>query len=160
MGILLVWALAYEIWINPAGVVDQWLTTLTTQVSVGIMKTGGLDIAYSAWEKGQAIYIDGNKMLRIGHNCNGLILWVIFIAFLVGFPGRWKNKFWFIPAGIVVIFLANVGRVIALILIRMWQPGWLDFNHKYTFTLFVYGIIFLLWFIWAKRSLQNDHIEK
>ncbi len=118
-GILLVWALSYEIWISPAGTVDQMLTEFTAYISVGILKAGGQDIVYSPWDKGMVIFIEGDRMLRIGHNCNGLILWVIFIAFLLGFPGKWKDKLWFIPLGILVIFAANAGRVISLILIRM-----------------------------------------
>lgn len=87
----------------------------------------------------------------VGDECNGFKLFSIFAIFVMAFPGPWKTKLWFIPMGLVLIQLANIIRVVALLWIYYKSPAWLDFNHKYTFTVFVYSIIFLLWLWWAKK---------
>jgi exosortase/archaeosortase family protein len=87
----------------------------------------------------------------IGDACNGFKLFSIFTIFIIAYPGPWKTKLWYIPIGMLSIHLANVIRVIALLLINNYYPQYLDFNHLYTFTIFVYSIIFLFWYIWAKR---------
>ncbi len=88
----------------------------------------------------------------VGDECNGFKLFSIFSIFIIAFPGDWRKKLWFIPVGLIFIHLANVLRVMALVMINNHYPEYLDFNHLYTFTIFVYGIIFLLWLYWAKSA--------
>ena len=52
--------------------------------------------------------------------------------------------------GIGLIHALNVSRVVALALIVVYAPDQLDFHHSYTFTLFVYGVVFLLWILRIK----------
>ena len=93
----------------------------------------------------------GRVGVWVGDECNGFKLFSIFSIFIVAFPGNWKTKLWFIPMGIFFIHLANIIRVMSLLLIDNAYPTSLDFNHLYTFTIFVYSIIFLLWMWWAKK---------
>ncbi len=87
----------------------------------------------------------------VGNNCNGFKLFSIFSIFILAFPTKTKSKVWFIPLGILVVHLANIIRIMALVIINDTNPSYLDFNHDYTFTLFVYSIIFGLWFWWLKK---------
>ena len=89
--------------------------------------------------------------VMVGDECNGFKLFSIFAIFILAFPGNWKHKLWFIPVGILLIHLSNVVRVCALMLIQNYHPEYLDFNHLYTFTIFVYGIILLLWYWYIKK---------
>src|SRR5690606_21620755 len=91
------------------------------------------------------------RPILVGDNCNGFKLFSIFSVFIIAFPGNWKKKLWFIPFGILIVHLANIVRVCALLLINNSHPEYLDFNHLYTFTIFVYAIIFGLWFWYAKK---------
>ena len=93
----------------------------------------------------------------VGDDCNGFKLFSIFAIFIIAFPGNWKTKLWFIPLGMVFIQIANIIRVMSLLLIYDSHPTYLDFNHKYTFTIFVYSIIFALWLWWAKKY---GHVKK
>jgi exosortase family protein XrtF len=92
-----------------------------------------------------------NTGVWVGDECNGFKLFSIFAIFIIAFPGSWKTKAWFIPLGLLLIHIANIIRVCALLLIYEQYPTSLDFNHLYTFTIFVYSIIFLLWWWWAKK---------
>lgn len=97
-----------------------------------------------------------NRPILVGDECNGFKLFSIFSIFIIAFPGNFKKKLWYIPMGLIFIHLANVIRVMALVLINSYYPQYLDFNHLYTFTVFVYGIIFLLWYVWAKNNSANE----
>lgn len=101
-----------------------------------------------------------NAGVWVGDNCNGYKLFSIFAIFIIAFPGSKLSKLWYIPFGILVIHLANVFRIIALFIISDYHPEWLDFNHLYTFTAFVYGVIFLLWIIWVKKYGDKLKVEQ
>lgn len=98
--------------------------------------------------------MDQAPLLLIADNCNGLSLMVLFTAILLLLPGSKPHKAWFMPLGLLLIFLLNALRVMALVLIQLYHPEWLDFNHKYTFTALIYAVVFLLWLGWGK--LQNN----
>jgi exosortase/archaeosortase family protein len=80
-----------------------------------------------------------------------LALFALFSGFIISFPANWKEKLWFIPLGLLIIYISNLFRIVLLVLIKIHFPGSLNFNHKYTFTVLVYGIIFLLWMIWVNK---------
>lgn len=88
--------------------------------------------------------------VRIGSNCAGLDLFALFAGFIFAFPGKWRNKLWYIPIGLLLIHTLNILRVCALAFINYKWPLTLDFNHKYTFTSLMYLIIFGLWMLWVK----------
>jgi len=100
----------------------------------------------------QVIGIDGGNGVWIGSNCNAITLFSLFSVFIIAYPGRQKDKWWFILSGIVAIHLLNILRVAALALIdRYAGPRALDFNHTYTFTFLVYAFIFGLWMLWINK---------
>lgn len=99
----------------------------------------------------QVLGIDGSNGVWVGSNCNAISLFSLFSVFIIAYPGPWRHKAWFIPAGIVAIHVINIARVVALAIIAKWDYTWLDFNHTYTFTFLVYGFIFSLWIIWVNR---------
>ncbi len=92
-----------------------------------------------------------NCVVGVGRPCNGLELFALFAGFVIAFPGNWKHKLWYIPAGILVIHILNVMRVASLTLIQLNYPQYLQFNHKYTFTVLVYALTFWLWMIWVNK---------
>ncbi len=99
----------------------------------------------------QVIGIDGSNGVWIGSNCNAITLFSLFSVFIIAYPGKIKDKLWYIPTGIIIIHILNILRVIALVLIAYYYPQYLNFNHTYTFTFLVYSFIFLLWMIWVNK---------
>ena len=100
------------------------------------------------WQIGIA---DSVGLLQIGAPCDGLVLFALFAIFIVAFPGSWRRKMWFIPSGILLIHLANLVRVVSLVIIQYNRPQSLKFNHDYTWTILIYGFIFWLWYLWSVR---------
>lgn len=99
----------------------------------------------------QVIGIHGSIGVWVGKACDAVSLFIIFSVFVLAFPGRQRDKWWFVPFGILTIFLMNVMRVAALTIITYYAPEWLEFNHTYVFTFQVYAYIFLLWVWWVNK---------
>ena len=158
-GLYLCWLLIYHLGINPHTNWDFYLNDNIAFLSKQGFKLIGktTEIVYESDHV--VLYLNEGSFrgIWIGDACNGFKLFSVFAIFIIAFPGPTKSKIWFIPMGFIFIHLANVIRVIALLLINNYYPQYLDFNHLYTFTIFVYGIIFIFWYIWAKRFA---HVEK
>jgi exosortase family protein XrtF len=147
------WHLLWYQWIEPDGRVNHYLTYNTAWISQKALNLfSSSEFTISPFEE-QNTYLFKDKIpvVLIEHGCNGLILMVLFAAFVIAFPGPWKTKVWYVPAGILAIYLINSLRVIGLALNRMFSNESFEFNHKYTFTILVYGAIFWFWMIWVNR---------
>jgi exosortase family protein XrtF len=147
------WHLLWYQWIEPDGRVNHYLTYNTAWISQKALNLfSSSEFTISPFEE-QNTYLFKDKIpvVLIEHGCNGLILMVLFAAFVIAFPGPWKTKLWYVPSGILAIYLINSLRVIGLALNRMFSNESFEFNHKYTFTILVYGAIFWFWMIWVNR---------
>ncbi len=146
------WVFLYELVIKPSGWIDPWLTRHLALASQWILSAVGIDVENQIIDRGNLILSQaGRTLVHIDYVCDGLELYVIFLIFIVAFPGPWKKKLWFIPTGFLVIFLVNLLRVVGLIMISIHSPSSLAFNHKYTFTMLVYAVIFGLWYFWVRK---------
>lgn len=105
----------------------------------------------------QVFGIDGSNGVWIGGPCNGITLMFLFAIFVVSYPGQLKKKLWFIPLGVLIIYIVNIIRIIILSIIALKAPQYLEFNHTYTFTFITYGIVFLLWMIWVNKFSEKTN---
>lgn len=150
------WYLLHELVIKPHTFIDEKLISFIIANAAFILKLAGFSVYQSLEDSNmQLIGIDGAHPIWIGSPCNALTLFMFFSLFVMAFPGSIKKKLWFIPLGVIIIHIANVLRVVALITINFYAPQYIEFNHTYTFTILVYGIIFLLWMWWVNSSLKE-----
>lgn len=91
-----------------------------------------------------------NAILSVYEGCNGLNVFIVFAAFVIGFGPFQKAMLWFIPLGLLIIHIFNLFRIGGLFFIVLYSPHVLYFTHKYLFTAFIYLIVFLLWIWWVK----------
>ncbi len=91
----------------------------------------------------------GISMVSVFEGCNGFVIVVLFLAFLIAFGGPGRKLAWFIPLGIIAIHVANLFRLVLLGAISIDFPQYLFFTHKYLFTAIIYGAVFLLWYVWV-----------
>lgn len=150
----IVWHLAYEAYLKPATLLDEYITENLVVVTEGAIEVLGYapSAVYQEAEGGfrSHVGIHGEQGVRVGPSCDGVVLFALFAIFILAFPGRWRRKMWYIPAGIATIHAANITRIISLLLIQLYfGDEALKFNHDYTFAVFVYGIIFALWYGYA-----------
>jgi len=112
-----------------------------------------------------SIWLDNVYAVSVEEGCNGVNIMILFAAFVVGFGGRLKNMLWFIPAGLLFIHLANIGRLLLLSLLNVeWEGRGFHFFHKYGFTAVLYLAILVLWYLWVmhlngKTSLQSKSLS-
>lgn len=99
----------------------------------------------------QVIGIHGSIGVWVGKACDAISLFIVFSVFILAFPGNQRDKWWFVPFGILTIHIINVLRVVGLTIITYYAPEWLEFNHTYTFTFLVYVYIFALWVWWVNK---------
>lgn len=150
------WFLLYELLIKPRTAIDEKVIAMIVSHAAFLLKLFGYS-TYRAIEEDdmQLLGIDGAHPIWIGTPCNALTLFAFFALFVIAFPGSTAKKLWFIPLGLAVIHLANLVRVVALVLISFYAPEYLAFNHTYTFTVLVYAIIFAMWMWWVRTNINT-----
>lgn len=146
----LAWFFLYESWLKPMGIPDRHLTQTTASVAEAVLGVFGYELETYHKASMSILYMLDKPLIGIAHECNALILFALFTGFIISFPGSWLRKLWYIPAGMLAIWVVNIGRVTALTLIQIHYPSAMAFNHKYTFTILVYAFIFGLWMLWVK----------
>ncbi|MBC8085350.1 MAG: archaeosortase/exosortase family protein [Hymenobacter sp.] len=150
VGLYLLWFFGYEQWLLPDGRLDAALSVNIAAAAAAVLRVLGFPASIAA--NNPNLLLMGQQMaVFVGDPCNGLVLYALFTGFVLAYPGPVRRKLWFIPAGIMAIYLLNVVRVAALALNHLYSHQTVDFNHHYTFTFVVYGCIFLLWMLWARR---------
>ena len=110
-----------------------------------------------------AVNSDGGfARVIIATECASLKQWMHWLFLMLLFPGPWKHKLWYIPAGLVVIEWTNVVRICGILLMQIAWPNihihlfGNDINtfhlaHDYIFKLFFYLVIFLMWMLWVEK---------
>lgn len=99
-----------------------------------------------------SLWLDTQCAISVEEGCNGLNVMILFVAFVIGFGGRWLNMLIFIPSGLIFIHLANIGRLMLLSLLNVEFEGQgFHFFHKYGFTAVLYLAILVLWYFWVMR---------
>ncbi len=154
ISLYLMWNVFYEFYLRTQTNFDKIvIDTLVrwAEVTLQILGYSTTDSSAADVVFREHIGIAGSKGVTIGAPCDGVVLYVLFIFFVVAFPGPLKHKAWFIPVGALSVFYLNVLRIVGLAVIMKINESWLAFNHDYTFTIVVYAYVFLLWMLWVKR---------
>jgi exosortase family protein XrtF len=151
------WYTIYNLWIHPAEKLDLFIIDITIAASKWLLELFGYTVFTGAE---RVIGVDGTGGLWIGDNCNAISLFALFAGFIIAYPGNWKKKLYFVPAGILLIELLNIGRVVALAILDTKSRTWTEFNHTYTFTIIIYACIFLLWMSWTNKISDKTFTSK
>jgi exosortase family protein XrtF len=160
-GLYLFWYILYDLWLHPKSSLDNLISTNLAYWSSLIIKSLGfiaIDSVAASSENITVIGIDGTHGLWVGDPCNGITLFALFVGFIIAYPGKIKNKLWFIPLGLLSIHIINILRIVSLCLIVLYKPESLAFNHTYTFTILVYAYVFWLWLIWSNKYSNQSKI--
>jgi exosortase/archaeosortase family protein len=116
-------------------------------------------IGYDITTKATTMYFPDNGYIDVNTSCSGLKQFYQWTVLILLFPGPWKHKLWYIPAGIIVIHLINIFRIVALSIILMLNPDIWDFCHMWILRPFFYVVIFIMWVIWVEK-LKNKRKTK
>ena len=96
--------------------------------------------------------VDGGwARVAVAPECASLKQWLHWIFLMLIFPGPWKHKAWYIPAGLVIIEWTNVIRICGVLLMQVPFPNSFHIAHDYIFKIFFYLVIFLMWMLWVEK---------
>ncbi len=95
----------------------------------------------------------------IAPECASLKQWCHWLFLMLLFPGPWKHKAWFIPAGLAVVEWTNVVRICGILMMQIPWPNSFHLAHDYIFKFFFYFIIFLMWVLWVEK-FKNPQNKK
>ncbi len=107
-------------------------------------------IGYEVEIYGKTIKIIDSYGVHLDRGCLGRNVIGLFAGFILAYPAKIKSKLWYIPTGILVFFMVNVFRIMALAITDNCCRHLLDFNHHVVFQYLTYAIIIIMWFVWIR----------
>jgi exosortase/archaeosortase family protein len=130
--------------------IEQWAVR-NTIASLGVL-SALLRLAFHA--DGNFVQMAGASV-QIVPDCTPLMpaaaLWISIFAF----PSAWKWKWIGALAGLAVLWVYNLLRILALVPVLIHRPEWFEFIHVYlwqTMTLLVVFGLFVLWLGLQRRK--------
>jgi exosortase/archaeosortase family protein len=101
------------------------------------------------------------QAIEIVYDCLGTSLFATFLIFMLSYPGKLKTKMWFIPMGLLIIFLLNAARMAALTVVAYRWYRLLDLFHHFIFAGLIFLSIFVLWvvFVRSQGSITTKRID-
>jgi exosortase family protein XrtF len=145
------WYVAYDLWLQPSGVLDRQVSLSVASLAGHLASIAGTEVVV----EGRELRLARSVGVRIVDGCNGLTTIGLFIGFVVAFPGSALRRAVFLPLGIAVIYASNVLRVAMLVLFREhWPPGF-NFVHDLGAPAFFYLIVMGLWIVWANYGAAS-----
>lgn len=148
-----IWYVVYDLYLLPDGRLDEWLSVNVANVRAFLMGALG----FEAVADYRSVLMAGVPGVKIINGCNGLTTIGLFIGFVAAFPGSWKRRLWFIPLGILVVYLANIFRVLVMLGLQLYWPAAFDPMHSFGMTTFFYVVVFGLWMAWV--HLNEDQLS-
>tara|TARA_B100000989_G_scaffold236738_1_gene183641 strand:- start:14323 stop:14892 length:570 start_codon:yes stop_codon:yes gene_type:complete len=151
------WSLAYEQILKPQTMLDEMVIEHMVSSTERAFEVVGWPVGTYPQPSTHRdrVGMAGHAGVQIGAPCDGVALFALFCIFILAFPGTFLRKLWFIPSGMALLHLANIARVVMLARIQATAPEWLEFNHDYTFTVLIYGLVFALWYLWTIWGMPN-----
>lgn len=102
-------------------------------------------------EPQNVITYENGVAVRIVWACTGFKQAYIFIIIIAFYYGPFLKKLWYIPAGLVIVYLYNIFRIAAIIALIEHNPKNFEFLHEGFFKYIYYGVIFLMWVLWEEK---------
>jgi exosortase/archaeosortase family protein len=133
-----------------------WLFSLHEHLGPVQRSIAGLSAAIARLVGGHAVAAQDDIVVRtmtitINHECTGIFVYMLFIAFVLAYPAPWIGRLSGLAVGIPLIFIVNVLRLGTLARVVEAYPQAFFYLHEYVwqgiFTVFVLvGAI-----TWAER---------
>lgn len=102
-------------------------------------------------EVSMKLFINNVYIARVVEGCNAISIIILFISFIVAFSSKFAITALYILFGSLTIYFVNIVRI-AIITVAMYEyPEYQKILHDIVFPSIIYGLTFLLWFIWVRQ---------
>ena len=150
--IFIIWYLIYDYYLLPDGRLDAFLSLSGVNLAGGILNIFGWDI----YSEARVLAITGTNGVEIQNGCNGLELIGLYMGFIIAFPGGpIQKRLIFLAGGILLLFVANVFRIMIFALSIYYVPTFWEQVHTYSSYFIFYPIVLTLWYIWTTFSDED-----
>jgi exosortase family protein XrtF len=109
------------------------------------------NVEMHASEPTMKLLVHGNYVGRIVEGCNSISVLILFITFVIAFTGNLKNTIFFVLVGSILVYLANLLRIVILGIGLYRFPDQEYLLHHIVFPTIMYGMVFLLWMFWVQK---------
>jgi len=106
------------------------------------------------------LYVNDVFLARIVEGCNSISIIILFTSFILSFFAKFKITILYIFTGAVLIYIANILRIVILAIGIYEYPQYTSFLHTIVFPLIIYGTVFILWIFWVRLFSKNTVDEK
>ncbi len=135
----------------------DYFTNLVAHQSVSLLETVGYNAQVTPHpnEASMKLIINDKFVARVIEGCNSISVIILFVSFIIAFAGKWKTTLFYTLFGMVLIYVANLFRVVILSIGLYHYPWRREILHAVIFPLIIYGMVFLLWMFWVNRFATN-----
>lgn len=145
---LIYWAVCNSITMTDT--IGQAVMDLTFWATVSVYKLFGTPLT----TEGPIICLTGAKMY-INLECTAVHLYVIFIAAVLAYPrSTWINRAKGLFAGLVILFVSNILRILALGQVLVYYRDAFDVMHQVVFQAAMVLLVFLCWYVWVNGLIR------
>ncbi|MEM6718527.1 MAG: exosortase family protein XrtF [Bacteroidota bacterium] len=129
------------------------VTRIVADQTESIIDAFGYDASVEVHESEPTmkLLMHGNYVGRIVEGCNSISVLILFITFVIAFTGNFKNTVLFVLVGSVLVYLANLFRIVVLGIGLYSFPDKEYVLHQIVFPTIIYGMVFLLWMFWVQK---------
>lgn len=129
------------------------ITTKVADQTIGALELAGYhaDAIQHEKELSVKILIENKYVARVIEGCNSISIIILFISFVVAFPGSLKATILFSLFGGFLIYLVNILRIAFLSVMLFKFPEEQILLHNIIFPAIIYGLTFILWVIWVQK---------
>lgn len=158
VGIYLLFNVIYGLWITSYDRQPDPMTIIATKHAGWFLDAIGFETGVLVNEDKPTadLALGERRIVSVYEGCNGINIAIVFLAFVGAFGPYRIALLWFIMSGLLLIHIANVGRIVALFVVSVKLPDYFYFVHKYAFTASIYLFIFLLWMWWVNVNRKQS----
>ena len=95
-------------------------------------------------------FFNGNS-IEVSGGCSGLTQMFIISLVLLFYPGPMKQKLWYIPFSLVLVFISSIIHLLILSYVIIYYPEQYGLAHNYITRIIFYGMYFLIWVYWLEK---------
>ena len=141
------------VWIKTAFPNTEFFTDFTARQTQWLLNLWSENIQLTWDVDYPKIYLENPSgvVLAVYAGCNGVNLYIVFLAFVLAFFRPSLQLALFIGLGLLILNFSNVFRAVALYYISIHVPDQLYFYHKYIFNIILFLEVFGLWYYATKK---------
>lgn len=129
----------------------------TTNAIRDIIEFFGFNIHHKSYND---VRFYNDNYVTIVWGCTAIKQSFIFLCIMMFTPGPQKSKLWYIPLGLLLIYVFNLFRISVIALSVEQYPQYFRFLHEGLFKYLFYGFIFLIWVYWEEKLNKKTKLQK